>query len=52
MLRHLKENDAADRMQRAIERVYANGQQLPRDVGGKASTAEFTDAVIRQLNAN
>jgi isocitrate dehydrogenase (NAD+) len=50
MLRYLKEVNAADRMQGAIERVYAKGERLPRDVGGKASTAEFTDAVIREMN--
>jgi isocitrate dehydrogenase (NAD+) len=50
MLRYLKEVDAADRMQGALERVYAKGERLPRDVGGKASTAEFTDAVIREMN--
>jgi isocitrate dehydrogenase (NAD+) len=50
MLRYLKEREAADRMQGAIERVYAKGERLPRDVGGKASTAEFTDAVIREMN--
>jgi isocitrate dehydrogenase (NAD+) len=31
---------------RAIERVYAGQKHLPPDVGGSASTAEFTDAVI------
>jgi len=50
MLRYLKESEAAERMQGAIERVYAKGERLPLDVGGKASTAEFTDAVIREMN--
>jgi isocitrate dehydrogenase (NAD+) len=49
MLIHLKERDAANRMQRAIETVYLKGEHLPGDVGGKASTAEFTDAVIREM---
>ena len=30
----------------AIDSVYREGRHLTRDVGGKASTAEFTDAVI------
>jgi isocitrate dehydrogenase (NAD+) len=51
MLRHLKEREAADRIQGAIERVYAKGERLPRDVGGTASTAEFTDAVVREMAA-
>ncbi len=49
MLLHVKEHDAAARLQHAIESVYAKGERLPRDVGGKAGTAEFTDAVIREL---
>lgn len=46
MLAHLGEADAARRLQWAIERVYAQGAHLTRDVGGAVSTAEFTDAVI------
>ena len=33
----------------AIERVYAEQTHLPPDVGGNASTNEFTDAVIGYL---
>lgn len=47
MLTYLKEHEAAARLQGAIERVYARGERLPRDVGGTATTAEFTDAIIR-----
>jgi isocitrate dehydrogenase (NAD+) len=49
MLAHLDERDAAVRMQRALEAVYAEGKHLTRDVGGTAGTAEFTDAVIAKL---
>lgn len=49
MLAHLGEREAATRMQNAIERTYAEGKHLTGDVGGKASTAEFTDAVIRHM---
>ncbi|MGA7416280.1 MAG: isocitrate/isopropylmalate family dehydrogenase [Bryobacteraceae bacterium] len=49
MLIHLGEPDAAHRMKTAIEAVYAEGQHLTGDVGGKASTGEFTDAVLKQL---
>jgi len=49
MLAHLGERDAAARLQSAIHRVYAEGCHLTGDVGGKASTSEFTDAVIRGL---
>jgi isocitrate dehydrogenase (NAD+) len=49
MLNHMGEPDAAKRLQAAIERVYAEGKPLTRDVGGSAGTAEFTDAVIRRV---
>ncbi len=46
MLIHLKEIDAANKLQGAIEKVYAEGKTVTGDVGGKASTDQFTDAVI------
>jgi isocitrate dehydrogenase (NAD+) len=49
MLIHLNEAQAAARLQQAVEKVYAAGQRTTPDVGGKASTAEFTDAVIEAL---
>ncbi len=49
MLIHIGEQKAAARLQTAIERVYAEGRYLTRDVGGCATTSEFTDAVARAL---
>jgi isocitrate dehydrogenase (NAD+) len=49
MLAHLGERDASARLQNALERVYGEGQHLTGDVGGKASTGEFTDAVISHI---
>ncbi len=49
MLQHLGERTAAGRLQKAIEAVYAGGEHLTRDVGGQASTSEFTDAIIAQV---
>jgi isocitrate dehydrogenase (NAD+) len=49
MLRHLGETDAADRVQKALAATYGESKSLTRDVGGSASTAEFTDAVISYL---
>jgi isocitrate dehydrogenase (NAD+) len=46
MLRHLGKNAVADRVERAIHRVYGEARYLTRDVGGKATTEEFTSAVI------
>ena len=52
MLRHIGEPDAARRVQGAIDRVYREGRHLTRDVGGTASTAEFTDAVMAAMEKN
>ena len=49
MLEHLGEQDAAKRLQAAIERVYTEGGNLTADVGGTASTKQFTDAVLQAL---
>ena len=49
MLAHLGARDASVQLQNAIQQVYAAGESLTGDVGGKGSTGEFTDAVIRRL---
>jgi isocitrate dehydrogenase (NAD+) len=49
MLTHLKELEAARRLQSAIEKVYAEKKHTTGDVGGHASTEEFTDAVIQKI---
>src|SRR5438034_7831372 len=49
MLDHLGEQKAAGRIQNALEKVYRQGKHTTRDVGGKAGTEEFADAVIAAL---
>jgi isocitrate dehydrogenase (NAD+) len=49
MLRHLDEPDAAARVQKAMEAVYAEHTTLTRDVGGKAGTVQFTDAILAAM---
>jgi isocitrate dehydrogenase (NAD+) len=49
MLDHLGERIAAERIQNALESVYREGKHTTRDVGGKAGTDEFADAVIAAL---
>jgi isocitrate dehydrogenase (NAD+) len=49
MLAHIGEREASQRLQAAVMHVYAQGKHLTGDVGGKATTAEFTDAVIAAL---
>lgn len=49
LLVHLGEKAAADKLQTAIEAVYRTGKCLTSDVGGTASTEEFTDAVVKAI---
>lgn len=49
MLRHLRETEAADRIQAALEKTYKEKLHITRDVGGTSSTSEFTDEVIGNL---
>jgi isocitrate dehydrogenase (NAD+) len=49
MLRHLGEHDAAWKIRNAIEYVYRDKKNLTRDVGGTASTTQFTDAIIQAM---
>lgn len=49
LLRHLNEDDAANRMDRAIERVYEKGSVRTGELGGSATTIEFADAVIAEM---
>jgi isocitrate dehydrogenase (NAD+) len=49
MLDHLREPTAARRIEAALDRVYRDGKHTTRDVGGRAGTSEFTDAVIAAL---
>src|SRR2546421_9666693 len=51
MLHHIKEHDAAERIQNALEWVYRKKKdKLTKDVGGPAGTSEFADAVIEALS--
>ncbi|HEY4979807.1 MAG TPA: isocitrate dehydrogenase (NAD(+)) [Candidatus Acidoferrum sp.] len=49
MLNYLGERDAASKVDAALIRVYREGKHVTKDVGGKAGTKEFTDAVIDAL---
>ncbi len=49
MLEHLGEAEAALRIEGALRRVYREGRHITRDVGGDATTEEFTAAVIAAL---
>jgi isocitrate dehydrogenase (NAD+) len=51
MLRHIDENESADRIMRALTSVLAEGRHRTRDIAGTASTSEFADAICRAAEA-
>jgi isocitrate/isopropylmalate dehydrogenase len=51
MLRHIGENERASKIGRAVLKVCAEGKHVTGDLGGSATTKEFTDAIIREMNS-
>ena len=51
MLRHLGLPDAAERVERALREVIAEGRTVTYDLGGNAGTRAFADAIIERLDA-
>jgi isocitrate dehydrogenase (NAD+) len=49
MLDHLGERAASARIRAALDRVLTDGVIRTHDLGGTATTTEFTDAICRQL---
>jgi isocitrate dehydrogenase (NAD+) len=49
MLRHLGEQEAAERVEAAIRDVIAAGRHVTYDLGGDAGTSQFADAVVERL---
>src|SRR5436190_4916845 len=50
MLDHIGERDAAERIRGALRRVLAEGKIRTRDLGGTATTTEFTDAICHDID--
>ncbi|HET7215750.1 MAG TPA: isocitrate dehydrogenase (NAD(+)) [Terriglobia bacterium] len=49
MLRYINQIEVANRAEHAIHKIYREGKHLTHDVGGKATTEEFTTAVVDAL---
>ena len=49
MLRHLGEQEKATKIEKALEQVFLKGENLTADLGGNASTTEFTDEICKYL---
>jgi tartrate dehydrogenase/decarboxylase/D-malate dehydrogenase len=49
MLEHLGSTNAHDRIVRTIEKVLAGGGPRTPDLGGRATTADVTNAILQEL---
>jgi isocitrate dehydrogenase (NAD+) len=49
MLKYIGEREPADRAEKAMLKVFAEGKVRTRDIGGTARTAEFADAIIHAM---
>ena len=49
MLRHIGERDAAERIEKAMLAVFAEGKALTRDLGGTAKTDDFAGAIVETM---
>ena len=50
MLEYINENTLADKLRNAIFAVLQEGKTLTADLGGNATTTEYTQAIISHLN--
>jgi isocitrate dehydrogenase (NAD+) len=49
MLKYLGEQEAAERIERAVAKVIKEGKKVTYDLGGSTGTSEYADAVIAEL---
>jgi isocitrate dehydrogenase (NAD+) len=49
MLYHMGKDEVAERVRRALREVVVNRKIRTRDLGGEASTTQFTDAIVDAL---
>ena len=49
MLDHIGEREMSARIRAALGRIFSAGAVRTRDLGGEASTTEFTEAICREI---
>jgi isocitrate dehydrogenase (NAD+) len=49
MLKDFGETAAAERIMNAVEAVLVEGKVRTRDIGGAATTTQFTDAILARM---
>ncbi len=52
MLYHLHKDEEAERVRRALRKVVVEKGIKTRDLGGEASTTQFTDAIVHELEVD
>ena len=50
MLRYINEREPADKIERALHRTLSEGKVRTRDIGGSASTTEYTETIVAAMN--
>jgi isocitrate dehydrogenase (NAD+) len=51
MLYHMGKDDVAQRVRTALRQVIVNSKVRTRDLGGEATTTEFTDAIVAAIES-
>jgi isocitrate dehydrogenase (NAD+) len=49
MLDYIGERERAERIRTALTKILTEGKVRTRDLGGQATTTEFTDALCREI---
>jgi isocitrate dehydrogenase (NAD+) len=49
LLEHIGQGERALRVRKSLETVIRDGKTVTKDLGGNATTDEFTDAIIARL---
>jgi isocitrate dehydrogenase (NAD+) len=51
MLFHMNKDDVAERIRQALRHVIVHQGIRTRDLGGEASTTQFTDAIVAAIES-
>ena len=49
MLKYINQNEVAEKIEKALYKTISEGTTLTCDLGGKATTTDFTTAIIKNL---
>ncbi|MCT4634474.1 MAG: isocitrate/isopropylmalate family dehydrogenase [Firmicutes bacterium] len=52
MLEHLNEHEASGKIRAALDKILKDKTKITGDLGGTATTTQFTDAIIEEINSS